>query len=145
MEGGAASTRRGFLGWFLGTSVGAMCASVLYPVARYISPPDVPEPTTSRVVAGTTSELKPNEGKIFRFGAQPGLLVRTEEGYRAYTATCTHLNCTVQYRGDLKQIWCACHNGMYDLSGQVVSGPPPKPLQEFQVNVAGDEIIVTRS
>ena len=142
---GAAATRRGFLGWFLGTSVGAMCASVMYPVVRYISPPDVPEPATSSVVAGTTSELKPHQGKIFRFGGQPGLLVRTEDGYKAFSATCSHLNCTVQYKGDTKQIWCACHNGFYDLNGQVVSGPPPKPLQEFQVNVAGDEIVVTRT
>jgi Rieske Fe-S protein len=51
----------------------------------------------------------------------------------------------VQYRGELKQIWCACHNGFYDLNGQVVSGPPPKPLQEFKVHVAGDDIVVSRS
>lgn len=144
-EPGAASSRRGFLGWFLGTSVGAMCVSVLYPVVRYISPPDVPEPTTSRVVAGNVGDLKPNEGKIFRFGGQPGLLVRTDDGYKAYAATCTHLNCTVQYKPDVKQIWCACHNGFYDLQGQVVSGPPPRPLQEYQVNVAGEEIVVTRA
>jgi cytochrome b6-f complex iron-sulfur subunit len=141
----APATRRGFLGWFLGTSVGAMCVSVIYPVARYISPPDVPEPATSRVVAGTTGELKPDQGKIFRFGGRPGLLVRTNDGYKAFSATCSHLNCTVQYKGDTKQIWCACHNGIYDLNGQVVSGPPPRPLEEFQVNVTGDEIVVTRS
>jgi len=143
---GSAPSRRGFLGWFLGTSVGAMCASVLYPVARYISPPDVPEAQTSRVVAGRVGDLKPNEGKIFRFGSLPGLLIKTEDGgYRAVSATCTHLNCTVQYRSDLKQIWCACHNGFYDLAGKTVSGPPPRPLDEFKVNVAGDEIVVSKT
>jgi cytochrome b6-f complex iron-sulfur subunit len=143
-ESGVGS-RRGFLGWFLGTSVGAMCVSILYPVARYVSPPDVPEPATSSVVAASANELKPQQGKIFRFGGQPGLLVRTDDGYRAFSATCTHLNCTVQYRGELKQIWCACHNGSYDLNGQVVSGPPPKPLQEFKVHLAGDDVVVSRS
>ena len=139
-------SRRGFLNWFLGTSLGAMCASVLYPVARYISPPDVPEAQTSRVVVGREGTLKPGEGQLFRFGSRPGLLVRTEKGeYRAYSATCTHLNCTVQFRGDLNQIWCACHNGFYDLNGIVVSGPPPKPLEEYQVHVANDEVVVTRS
>ena len=143
---GSAPTRRGFLGWFLGTSVGAMCASILYPVARYISPPDVPEAQTSRVVAGREGDLKPNEGKIFRFGSLPAVLIRSEDGtYRALSATCTHLNCTVQYRGDLKQIWCACHNGFYDLTGKNVAGPPPRPLEQFKVHVADGDIVVSRT
>jgi Rieske Fe-S protein len=123
-----------------------MFASVIYPVARYISPPDVPEAQTSRVTAAREGEIKPNEGKIFRFGEKPGLLIRTEDGkYRALSATCTHLSCTVQYRGDLKQIWCACHNGFYDVAGRNISGPPPAPLEEFEVNVANGEIVVSRS
>jgi len=145
-EAADVSPRRRFLNWFLGTSMGAMCASMVYPLARYIIPPDVPEAQTSRVVAGHEGDLKPNEGKIFRFGDRPGILVRLQDGrYRAYSATCTHLNCTVQYRGDAKQLWCACHNGFYDLNGQVVAGPPPRPLDEFVVNVAAGEIVVTRS
>ncbi len=143
---GEQPSRRGFLNWFLGTSLGAMAAAVLYPLARYVSPPDVPEAQTERVVAGKEGDLKPNEGKIFRFGSLPGLLVRTAEGeYKAFSATCTHLNCTVQYRGDLKQIWCACHNGTYDLHGKNVSGPPPRPLEEYKVNVANGEIVVSRT
>ena len=143
---GEQPSRRGFLNWFLGTALGAMVAAVLYPLARYVSTPDVPEAQTERVVAGKEGDLKPNEGKIFRFGSLPGLLVRTAEGeYKAYSATCTHLNCTVQYRGDLKQIWCACHNGTYDLHGKNVSGPPPRPLEEYKVNVANGEIVVSRT
>jgi cytochrome b6-f complex iron-sulfur subunit len=145
-ERGSGTPRRRFLNWFLGTSIGAMCASIIYPVARYISPPDVPEAQTSRAVAGRDGDLHPNEGKIFRFGDRPALLVRLEDGsYRAFEATCTHLNCTVQYRDDLKQIWCACHNGIYDLHGINVSGPPPRPLAEYQVNISGGEIVVTKA
>lgn len=140
------ATRRRFLNWFLGTSLGAMCASVLYPLARYVIPPDVPEAQTSRVVAGREGDLKPNEGKVFRFGDRPAIIVRQADGrYRAYSATCTHLNCTVQYRGDLKQLWCACHNGFYDLNGKNVAGPPPRPLDEYAVNVSGGEIVVSRT
>ncbi len=123
-----------------------MCVSIVYPIARYISPPEVPEAQTSRAVAGREEEIRPNEGKIFRFGGRLGILIRTADNqYRAFSGTCTHLNCTVQYRGDLEQIWCACHNGFYDLTGKVVSGPPPTPLEEYRVNVANGEIIVSRS
>jgi len=143
---GAEPSRRSFLNWFLGTSVGAMCVSIIYPITRYISPPDVPEAQTQSAVAGREGELKPNQGKIFRFGGRPGILILTaDNNYKAFSATCTHLNCTVQYREDLKEMWCACHNGLYNLKGEVVSGPPPAPLEEYQVNLANGEIIVTKS
>jgi cytochrome b6-f complex iron-sulfur subunit len=138
--------RRRFLDWFLGTSLGAMCASVLYPVLRYLVPPEVPEAPTTRVVAGRDGELKPNQARIFAFGARPAILVRLGDGqYRAFSATCTHLNCTVQFRDDVQRIWCACHNGFYDLAGRNVAGPPPRPLEAFQVNVVEGEIVVTRT
>ena len=139
-------TRRRVLDRFLGTSLGAMCVSVLYPVARYVIPPDLPEAPTKRAVAAREGELKPNEARVFRFGSHPGLLVRDADGgYRAFEATCTHLSCTVQYRGDLKQIWCACHNGFYDLNGRNVSGPPPRPLEQYAVHVANGEVVVSKA
>jgi Rieske Fe-S protein len=139
-------TRRRLLDWFLGTSLGAMCLSVLYPVARYLTPPDVPEAQTKSALAARDGELKPNEARVFRLGSHPALLVRdTDGGYRAFAATCTHLSCTVQYRADLKQIWCACHNGFYDLSGRNVSGPPPRPLEQYAVHVANGEVVVSKA
>jgi Rieske Fe-S protein len=73
-------------------------------------------------------------------------LVRTPAGeLRAFSAVCTHLNCTVQYRADIGHIWCACHNGHFDLSGQNISGPPPRPLDAFVVNVRGTQIVVSKS
>jgi len=58
-------------------------------------------------------------------------------------ATCTHLDCLVQFKNDTQQIFCACHNGIYDLHGRNVSGPPPKPLKEYVVSVMSDEIRIT--
>jgi len=75
------AARRRFLNWFLGTSVGAMCASILYPLARYMIPPDVPEAQTSRVVAGHEGDLKPNEGKI---GSSP----KSDQGSGRFPYAC---------------------------------------------------------
>ena len=142
---GSTSTRRSFLDWFLGTAAGGLAASVLYPVLRYVLPPKVAEAQTHNVLAGKLSELAPNSGKIFRFGSKPGIIIRTPAGeIRAFTAICTHLNCTVQYRDDFQHIWCACHNGHYDLNGINVSGPPPRPLQPYRVDVKDDEIWVSK-
>jgi len=142
----SAQQRRRFVQILLGGGLVASVGSFLYPVLRYLVPPASADLGTDTVVAGKVGELKPNSGKIFRFGNRPGLLILTTEGeYRALSATCTHLDCTVQYRSDLHMIWCACHNGMYDLNGRNVSGPPPRPLEAYQVHVRGDEIVVIRS
>jgi cytochrome b6-f complex iron-sulfur subunit len=138
--------RRTFLKAFLGGGILASLASFLYPVLRYLVPPAETNMGVDSVVAASATELKPNSAKIFRFGSKPALLIRTSEGeYRAMSATCTHLSCTVQYRKDVQQVWCACHNGTYDLNGRNVSGPPPRPLEKYQVHVQGDEIHVIRS
>ena len=137
--------RRSFLDYFLGSGVVALLGSIFFPVLKYIMPPAIPQAVQNDVVAGKVGELAPNAGKVFRFGNKPGILVRTPEGdYRAFSAVCTHLQCTVQYRDDFKHIWCACHNGHFDLNGKNVEGPPPKPLEEYSVNVRGDQIVVSK-
>lgn len=137
--------RRRIVELFLGGGLLASLASFIYPILRYLVPPAVADLGGDEVVAAKVGELKANSSKIFRFGNHPGLLLLDAKGdYRAMSATCTHLSCTVQYRSDLHEVWCACHNGLYDLNGRNVSGPPPRPLQAFQVHVRGDEIVVSR-
>jgi cytochrome b6-f complex iron-sulfur subunit len=137
--------RRQFVEVVLGSGVLATVAAFLYPVLRYLVPPKELDLGSDAVVAGRVGELKPNSGKIFRFGNRPGLLLRTASGdYRAMSATCTHLSCTVQFRDDMQQVWCACHNGHYDLNGRNIAGPPPRPLELYEVQVRGEEIFVRR-
>ena len=136
--------RRHVVRFLLGGGLFASLASFVYPVLRYLIPPPVADLGGDEVVASKVGDLKPNGSKIFRFVTRPALLLMTAEGeYRALSAVCTHLSCTVQYRNDLHQIWCACHNGLYDLNGRNISGPPPRPLEAFQVHIRGDEIIVS--
>jgi Rieske Fe-S protein len=140
-------TRKRFVDWVLGSTAGGVLAAVLYPVGRYLLPPEVREASANSVtIPFPLSEMPPNSGRIFRFGTKPGLLVRAPDGeLRAFSARCTHLDCTVQYRDDIQHIWCACHNGHFDLNGRNIQGPPPEPLEEFEVNVRGDQIVVSRS
>jgi Rieske Fe-S protein len=146
MEPGVRRSRRSFVNWILGTGAGSVLAAILLPVVRFIIPPEVPESETSRVLAGRVTELVATPWKIFKFGNDPAILLKSEEGeFRAFGATCTHLDCTVQYRPDMRRIWCACHNGSYDLNGTNVAGPPPRPLTRYTVNVVGDDIFVSRA
>ena len=138
--------RRRFLDAVLTFGFVYTAIAVVYPVSRYLIPPASGEPTTTSVVAGRRSDLPSNSGAIFKFGSRPGLLVRDASGQlHAYNAICTHLGCTVQYKPDTSQIWCGCHNALYDLAGNVVSGPPPRPLERFQVNLRGEDIVVSKT
>jgi Rieske Fe-S protein len=140
------NSRRRFLDYLLGTSAIATLGAILYPIFKFMSPPPIIEAMQNSVEAGKLSELPKNSGKIFKFGSKPGILVRTETGeLKAFSAVCTHLECIVQYRSDTKQIWCACHNGQYNLSGKNIGGPPPRPLEEYKVNTRGEEIVITKS
>jgi cytochrome b6-f complex iron-sulfur subunit len=138
--------RRRFLDALLETGFVATVVGIAYPVWRYLIPPASGEPATQSVVAAQAEQVAPNSGLLFKFGTRPGLLIRTPDGeLQAFNATCTHLDCTVQYKADTSQIWCACHNGYYDLAGNVVSGPPPRPLERLIVNQRGNDVVVSRA
>jgi cytochrome b6-f complex iron-sulfur subunit len=141
-----AAGRRRFLDILLGSSVFATLGAILYPIFKFMVPPQIVEASQNSVIVGKLNEVPVNTGKIFKFGSKPGIVVRSSSGeLKAFSAVCTHLDCIVQYRSDTKQIWCACHNGQYNLNGKNIGGPPPRPLEEYVVNVRGDEIVVTRS
>jgi Rieske Fe-S protein len=132
------TSRRELLNWLLGASLGSLCGAIVYPILRFVSPPETPEAATREVDAGATNdpELLDKGFKIVRFGSEPVILIRlAEDEFRAFAATCTHLDCIVEYQKDKRRIWCNCHNGEYDLAGQQVAGPPPRPLDAYRINL----------
>ena len=141
------ASRRRWLSGLLATSLGATVVSFLYPVLRFVVPPIALEPSLSEMeLPFKASELLPNSGRIVPFGGKLVLVYRTPSGdLRARAATCTHLACTVQYRPDSSDIWCACHNGVYNQEGNNVSGPPPRPLAALNIYVRGDKIVLRRA
>ena len=137
--------RRRMIDWVLGSWFVGVCGAVVYPVTRYLVPPEITEAPTLSVKAGAASTLAPNTARLVPFGQTPAIVVRLKTGeLRAFAGTCTHLSCTVQFRPALEHIWCACHNGHYDLTGRNIAGPPPRPLDAYEANVQGDEIVISR-
>ncbi|MBC8345018.1 MAG: Rieske (2Fe-2S) protein [Candidatus Marinimicrobia bacterium] len=138
-------TRRSFLDWLIRGGLTAWMASIFYPVLRYMVPPDVPDININRIEVGELSDFPRSSSKIIRMGRTPVLVIRKKSGnFKALEATCTHLDCNVQFKTDTEQIWCACHNGLYDIEGRNISGPPPKPLGQFDVAIQNEKIIVTK-
>jgi len=137
--------RRSVIDLFFGGSLLATIAAFLYPVVRFVLPTKSRSVTQDSVVAATAGELPPNSAKVFRFGTAPAVLVNTPEGNLvALSAVCTHLTCTVRFDGETGTLFCPCHNGRFDLGGNVLSGPPPRPLETYAVTVSGADVIVSR-
>jgi Rieske Fe-S protein len=85
----------------------------------------------------TRDEVAKVESQKFAIVPVGGLRVLVLEDsageLHALDAKCTHEGCTVRFQPDNEIIWCACHNGRFDLSGRVVAGPPPRPLAQHAV------------
>jgi len=138
-------SRRDFLNYVVGIGVVGWLGGILYPLYLYLLPPKAPEVDVKNIDLGKADDLPKDSGKIFKFGSKPGILIKTPEGeIKAFSAVCTHLDCTVQYKQDEHLIWCACHNGRYDLNGKNASGPPPRPLTPFEVTVKNGNIFVSK-
>ncbi len=59
-----------------------------------------------------------------------------------FSATCTHLGCTVRWNPDSAEFECPCHGGRFSELGDVLSGPPPAPLKRVPAQVRDGEIFV---
>ena len=135
--------RRDFLNILLGGGFIAWLGALLYPVFKYLEPPAVEEVKVTNVKIGAVEDMQKDSGKIIKFGNKPVIVIRKKSGdYVAFSAECTHLDCIVQYRKDYGQIYCACHNGRYDLNGRNVSGPPPAPLKRYGVAIKNDQVTI---
>ena len=70
------------------------------------------------------------------------MVLRTQQSIKAFSLTCTHLGCLVEWRQDQQEFYCPCHDGRFDQFGEVVAGPPPVPLEQFPVRVVDEQVVI---
>jgi Rieske Fe-S protein len=63
---------------------------------------------------------------------------------KVFSATCTHLGCQVLWDRGSKRFKCPCHGGAYAATGEVVDGPPPRPLDTIEARIDGDDGVLVR-
>ncbi|MEW5944596.1 MAG: Rieske 2Fe-2S domain-containing protein [bacterium] len=137
-------TRRGFVDYLLEGAVVFAAAGFAYPVVRFVIPPKETGGGAHEVNVGTEDEIKPGKAKKFEINGQPAIIINTKTGFSALSAVCTHLGCIVDWDEDKQLIVCPCHNAVFDYNGNIVSGPPPLPLEKLEVTVRGDKVMVRR-
>jgi cytochrome b6-f complex iron-sulfur subunit len=133
--------RRSFLKAVLAFLGATSVASFLYPLSRYLAPPASKE--NSRILVIEKRDIPLGDAKEIVFNGVPAVIVnRPGKGLIAVSRVCTHLGCLVQYDKESKTLLCPCHAGVYDLEGNTVSGPPPKPLPKLPLRVEGETIVI---
>lgn len=90
-------------------------------------------------------ELQPGTSLNFAYPGEhdSAILIRSKDGsYHAFGQKCTHLTCPVYYSKEHHRLECPCHEGGFDAeTGDVLYGPPPRPLDEIEIEVRNGEVI----
>lgn len=133
--------RRSFLK-ILTTALGlSALGSFAYPLFRFLLP--VESAVKAKSITLPMSQIPVNTTKDLMIGLTPAIILHTrDKGFLAFSKVCTHLGCLVKYDRERRVFICPCHAGTFDLEGNVVSGPPPKPLPKFAVKVEGDNLVI---
>lgn len=135
-------TRRTFLDWLiaLGSSITGVC--LLVPALAYLWPA-ARRGGANSVEVENADRLAPGQSVMVQIAGMAAVVVRERDGFRAFSAVCTHLGCLVKWDGGRKEFLCPCHAAVFDAQGRVVSGPPPAPLAEYRVKEVAGKVYVS--
>jgi menaquinol-cytochrome c reductase iron-sulfur subunit len=148
--------RRGFMAlatWAIGGLIGF--AMGIPTVAYIIGPALQSQQVQNWIRIGSTSKVELGTPTLFKakIERQTGWITNEEEltiyiltddgrDYFAMSNVCTHLGCRVRWIADQEQFFCPCHNASFDKNGDVSSGPPPKPLDRYEVKIENDQLFI---
>jgi cytochrome b6-f complex iron-sulfur subunit len=139
-------SRRKFLFGLILGGVGVLVSYGLIPVIKYLFfMTEAPLPKAVSMKKKALNGFPNNSARYFYYGWLPSIIIRTPQGeFRAFSAVCTHLDCIVSYRPQKRDIFCNCHDGIFDLNGKNIKGPPPKPLEPFDIVYNGEKVIIKK-
>ena len=146
-------SRRGFVVWAIG---GLISLGMGIPAIAYIIGPALQRGATQNWIRlGSTAKVELGTPTLFKskIQRQTGWIVNEEElsvyvltdtgrDFVAMSNICTHLGCRVRWVADRREFFCPCHNGVFDKDGKVLAGPPPRPLDRYEVKVEDNQLFI---
>lgn len=91
-------------------------------------------------IAGKSSDFK--IGEVIYFRKEKAYVQRLDQGFIAFSAICTHLRCIVNWNEEKKVFECPCHGAKFNRNGEVLEGPPPRPLDLLKIQIVEDKLVV---
>lgn len=137
-------SRRRFIGWLSKAFLSLWGLGSAAAVGAYLRAPERGERAADRIVrVGALDEMPIGEARMIRHGVTPFFVVRLDaRRIVAVSAVCTHVRCILGFDRERKSLVCPCHDGRFDLAGNVLSGPPPRPLATYDVSVRSGDVFV---
>ena len=135
--------RRRVLQLLVGGSSVAVVGMAGVPVGSYLLPLEPGEEAAVAVFGD--DEIGLWDAKQVVVAGRPVLVVNTGEGYRAFSAVCTHLGCVVKWKKGRREFFCPCHGARFDVEGEVMGGPAPRPLAKLEVSEIPGTVVVRKS
>lgn len=135
-------TRRGFLDFLIAIGSAITALAMTVPALAYLWPAAKGGGADNVEVNGA-SALTVGQSVTMQVGGKAVIVVKGSKGFRAFSASCTHLGCLVQWDAGRKEFLCPCHAAVFAADGSVVSGPPPSPLPTYKVKEIGDKVYVS--
>jgi cytochrome b6-f complex iron-sulfur subunit len=131
--------RRKFLFTMLGGLGAFIAAASAWPIFRFLSPVDAGGGNVQVVLS--RNEVSQGKAYFFQYRGKPAVALQPTPGnFVALSAVCTHLGCVVAWQEQVGEFQCPCHGGRFSAEGQVLGGPPPKPLEPLAVVLDGDQL-----
>ena len=109
--------------------------------AQFLIPSQRPKQYAA-VLIGAESQIPLGEAVPMDLGGRKILVLKTDEGVAAFSRRCTDLGCLVSWNKEREQFVCPCHQGIFDKTGLNIAGPPPRPLDRFQIVKRGEQLYV---
>lgn len=150
--------RRGFLStvaWAITAIIGLVYS---IPAIRYLIGPSFQKDDEQWLLLASTSKIEPGQPTLFKVTTekQTGWITEEKElssylltdngrDFVAMSNICTHLGCRVRWIEQEEQFFCPCHNAVFDRQGNVVAGPPPRPLDRYQTKVEDGQVYILAS
>jgi cytochrome b6-f complex iron-sulfur subunit len=143
-DDGSLMPRRSFLNYCLGATSLMFGGLALYAVGKYLFPPEAfSAEAAGEAVRMSLEDLPVGGAKNVRYKGAASVVIRTNERtFHALSAVCTHLGCIVKWDSGKQMLVCPCHAATFDINGNVVSGPAPRPLESYPVQIVQDEVII---
>lgn len=144
---GAPITRRKSIQLLLSFSFIATIGGIIAPIIAYLIPRESASAYGGPTEVGAMGDFPVNSSKIVSVNDKPVIVVNTKAGgLKAFSAICTHLGCIVAWNERKSIIHCPCHDGFFNpVNGAVISGPPPKPLPQYEVTVKDGKVLVGKA
>ena len=134
-------SRRDFIKMIKKVLAATGLTSLLAPVLAYLYPPSLEETPEEPVLVASLDQIPIGSSVTVPFGRYPALVIHTAQGLKAYSAVCTHFSCIVKWDQEQQIIFCPCHDGFFEATtGEVISGPPPLPLETLPLSVEDGDI-----